>query len=41
MIDKDWPNIKINMEKWLYATENDSSLAALNKRLLSPTCREI
>ncbi len=38
MIDKDWSDIKINMEKWLYATKSDLSLAALNRRLLSPTC---
>jgi len=41
MIDKDWSDIKINMEKWLYAAESDSSLSVLNKRLLSPTCKEI
>ena len=41
MIDKDWSDIKINMEKWLYASESDSSLSGLNKRLLSPTCKEI
>jgi RimJ/RimL family protein N-acetyltransferase len=41
MIDKDWSDIKTNMEKWLYATESDLSLAALNRRLLSPTCKEI
>ena len=38
IIDKDWADIKINMEKWLYAAESDSSLSGLNKRLLSPTC---
>lgn len=41
MIDKDWSEIKINMEKWLYAAESDSSLSVLNKGLLCPTCREI
>ena len=41
MIDKDWSDIKTNMEKWLYAAESDSSLSALNKKLLSPTCKEI
>jgi len=41
MIDKDWSAIKANMEKWLYAGQSDTSLAGLNKILLSPTCREI
>ena len=41
MIDKDWSDIKINMEKWLYAAECDLSLSVLNKRLLFPTCKEI
>jgi len=41
MLDKDWPDIKTNMEKWLYAAENDISLSALNKILLAPTCKEI
>ena len=41
MIDKDWSDIKSNMEKWLYTGESDISLSALNKRLLAPTCKEI
>jgi RimJ/RimL family protein N-acetyltransferase len=41
MTDKDWSEIRINMEKWLYAAESDSSLSVLNKGMLSPTCREI
>ena len=41
IIDKDWSAIKANMEKWLYAGQIDISLAALNKALLSPTCKEI
>jgi len=41
MVDKDWSDIKINMEKWLYAAECDLSLSVLNKRLLFPTCKEI
>ncbi len=41
MLDKDWSDIKTNMEKWLYAAESDISLSALNKKLLSPTCKEI
>ena len=41
MIDKDWSNIKANMEKWLYNGESDISLSTLNKRLLDPTCKEI
>ena len=38
MIDKNWSDIKFNMEKWLYVAESDLSLAVLNKRLLSSTC---
>ena len=34
MIDKDWPAIKDNMEKWLYSGEENISLSALNKELL-------
>ena len=30
-----------NMKKWLYTGEGDISLSALNKRLLTPTCKEI
>jgi len=41
MLDKDWSDIKANMEKWLYAGQSDTSLAALNQTLLSPTCQEI
>ena len=41
MIDKDWSDIKINMEKWLYSGDGDVSLSALNKRLLTHTCKEI
>ena len=41
MIDKVWPNIKINLEKWIYSRDSDISLSTLNKRLLAPTCREI
>jgi len=41
MIDRDWPDIKANMDKWLYAGEGNISLSALNKRLLHPTCEEI
>lgn len=41
ILDNDWPDIKENMERWLYAGEADISLTALNKTLLSPTCKEI
>ncbi len=41
IIDKDWPKIKSNMEKWLYSEDSDMSLTTLNKRLLTPTCKEI
>ena len=41
MIDKDWSDIKANMKKWLYAGDSDISLSALNKRLLTFTCKEI
>jgi hypothetical protein len=41
MIDKDWPDIKTNMEKWLYSDESDISLSAINKPLLNPTCKAI
>jgi RimJ/RimL family protein N-acetyltransferase len=40
MIDRDWPDIKTNMNKWLYSGEGNTSLSALNKRLLHPTCEE-
>jgi len=41
MIDKDWPDIKTNMGKWLYSDESDISLSAINKPLLNPTCKAI
>ena len=41
MLDKDWSGIKANMEKWLYAGQSDISLSALNRALLSPTCKEV
>jgi len=41
MIDKEWPVLKKNMEKWLYTDEGDISLTKLNKPLLSPTCKAI
>ena len=41
LIDKNWADIKTNMKKWLYSEESDISLSALNKSLLSPTCKEI
>jgi len=37
IIDKDWPDIKTNIKKWLYPDESDISLSALNKSLLNPT----
>ena len=41
MIDKEWPDIKNNMKKWLYSEDGDISLSAINKSLLSPTCKAI
>jgi hypothetical protein len=41
MIDKEWPDIKNNMKKWLYSDESDISLSAINKSLLNPTCKAI
>ena len=41
MIDKDWPNIKINMIQWLYSGNGNISLSALNEKLLKSTCKEI
>ncbi len=37
MIDKEWPDIKANMKKWLYSGESNLSLSKLNKRLLDPS----
>ncbi|CAB1080218.1 Acetyltransferase, GNAT family [Olavius algarvensis Delta 1 endosymbiont] len=34
MLDADWPRVKINMQRWLYAEENNISLAELNRPLL-------
>ena len=34
MLDRDWPAIKSNMQRWLYSDEKDLSLTALNKPLL-------
>lgn len=41
LIDKDWPKIKSNLEKWLYGGDSDMSLSTLNKGILTPTCKEI
>jgi RimJ/RimL family protein N-acetyltransferase len=41
MIDKEWPDLKNNMKKWLYSDESDISLSAINKSLLNPTCKAI
>ena len=41
MTEKDWPNIKTNMIRWLYSGDNSISLSALNEKLLQPTCKEI
>jgi RimJ/RimL family protein N-acetyltransferase len=38
MIDRDWPGIKRNMERWLTATAGAVSLTALNERHLHPPC---
>ena len=32
MIDKEWPDIKANMKKWLYSGKSDLSLSSLNKK---------
>jgi len=37
MIDRDWPSIKRNMNRWLYSDENKVSLAGLNQPLLRAT----
>ena len=34
MLDRDWPAVKSNMNRWLYFDENDISLAELNQPLL-------
>jgi len=41
MIDKEWPVLKKNMEKWLYTDESGISLTEINKPLLKPTCNVI
>ena len=39
--EKDWPNIKTNMIRWLYSGDSSISLSALNEKVLQPTCKEI
>jgi hypothetical protein len=34
MLDRDWPAVKSNMNRWLYSDENNISLAELNQPLL-------
>jgi RimJ/RimL family protein N-acetyltransferase len=34
MLDRDWPALKSNMNRWLYSGENNISLAELNRPLL-------
>ena len=35
MLDGDWPEVRANMEHWLYGNEPDVSLRALNAHLVS------
>ncbi|CAB1062614.1 Acetyltransferase, GNAT family [Olavius sp. associated proteobacterium Delta 1] len=35
MLDRDWPAVKSNMNRWLYSDENNISLAELNQPLLN------
>jgi len=37
MLDRDWPAVKRNMNRWLYSEENKISLAELNQPLLRAT----
>ena len=37
MLDRDWPSVKTNMNRWLYSDENRVSLAKLNQPLLRAT----
>lgn len=41
MTDEEWPLIKVNMERWLYNTEELLSLRLLNADLLRPSVVEI
>ena len=34
MLDSDWPDVKSNMNRWLYSDKNDLSLTELNRPLL-------
>ncbi len=36
MLDCDWPEVKHNMEQWLYSASNQTSLTKLNQPLLRP-----
>lgn len=37
MLDRDWPSVKSNMNRWLYSDENRTSLTELNQPLLRAT----
>jgi len=37
LLDGDWPQVKANMEQWLYSPEFGLSLAALNEPLIRAT----
>lgn len=41
MIDKEWPDFKINLKKWLYTDQRYISLSEINESLLNPTCKAI
>ena len=34
MLDRDWPKVKSNMQRWLYSGANELSLTELNRPLL-------
>ena len=37
MLDRDWPSVKSNLNRWLYSDENKISLTELNRPLLRAT----